>query len=344
MPAPTEPAPPAPVRHGYAELAREVRGLELLRRRPGWYASMMSGNLLALGLLIALMVLARDSWWLMPLAAALAVVSAQISFLGHDVGHRQVSRRAGPSRLLGLVLANLLNALSYGWWVDKHNAHHAHPNDLEADPDVRPGTIVFDADQATRRRGVAAFVTRHQAWLLFPLMTLEALSLKVSSIRAVIRAEVPHRWAEGTLLVLHLVGYVWLVAATMTWAQGLVFVAIHQGILGVYLGSAFAPNHKGMPVLSDEQAADPLLRQVLTSRNIRGGPVVDAVLGGLNYQIEHHLFPSMPRPNLRRAQPVVRRFCEDRGVAYTQTSALASYREVLRHLDDVGSGLRDRAS
>ena len=60
-------------------------------------------------------------------------------------------------------------------------------------------------------------------------------------------------------------------------------------------------------MLDAEQAADPLLRQVLTSRNIRGGPFTDAALGGLNYQIEHHLFPSMPRANLRRAQPVVQR-------------------------------------
>jgi fatty acid desaturase len=90
-----------------------------------------------------------------------------------------------------------------------------------------------------------------------------------------------------------------------------------------------------MPILTAEQSADPLLRQVLTSRNIRGGPVVDFVLGGLNYQIEHHLFPSMPRANLQAAQPVVRRFCETHRVPYAQSGALASYAQVLRHLSDV---------
>ena len=63
------------------------------------------------------------------------------------------------------------------------------------------------------------------------------------------------------------------------------------------------------------------------------------VLGGLNYQIEHHLFPSMPRPNLRRAQPLVAAFCADLGVAYLETRVLASYGQVLGHLSDVGSGL-----
>jgi fatty acid desaturase len=96
-----------------------------------------------------------------------------------------------------------------------------------------------------------------------------------------------------------------------------------------------------MPVLEPDQAEDPLLRQVLTSRNVRGGIFVDYALGGLNYQIEHHLFPSMPRPNLRQAQVVVRRFCEDRSVSYEETTARASYASVLGHLHAVGTDLRN---
>jgi fatty acid desaturase len=126
----------------------------------------------------------------------------------------------------------------------------------------------------------------------------------------------------------------------MTWTQALLFAAIHKGVQGVYLGCSFAPNHKGMPTLGAAQAADPLLRQVLTSRNIRGGPFTDAALGGLNYQIEHHLFPSMPRANLRRAQPVVRRFCEERGIPYLECSAVASYAAAVGHLHRVGVDLR----
>src|ERR671912_590009 len=77
----------------------------------------------------------------------------------------------------------------------------------------------------------------------------------------------------------------------------------------LYLGCSFAPNHKGMPTLTEADQLDFLRRQVLTSRNVRGSRFVDFLLGGLNYQIEHHLFPNMPRPNLRHAQPLVREFC-----------------------------------
>jgi fatty acid desaturase len=326
---------------GYAELAREIRRLGLLGRKPGFYTGLLIANLSALATVIAAVVLLRGSWWLLLIAAAFAVVSTQVAFFGHDTGHRQVTRRTGRSRLLGLVHANLLSGLSYGWWVDKHNAHHAHPNDLESDPDVHPGVLVFDHESAGDRRGAAAWLTRHQAWLFFPLLMLEAISLHVASVRALLRPGVRDRALELGLIAVNFLAYAALLITTMSWPQAIAFVAIHKGLLGLYLGCSFAPNHKGMPMMSAEQSTDPLLRQVLTTRNVRGGPVVDFVLGGLNYQIEHHLFPSMPRPNLRRAQPVVQRFCDRYGVTYEETSALASYGQVLRHLRDVGARLRN---
>jgi fatty acid desaturase len=85
---------------------------------------------------------------------------------------------------------------------------------------------------------------------------------------------------------------------------------------------------------------DYLRKQVLTSRNVRGGWFVDVALGGLNYQIEHHLFPGMPSPSLRRAKPIVEAYCAEIGVPYAQTGLIESYRQALRHLHEVGEPLR----
>jgi fatty acid desaturase len=282
----------------------------------------------------------QDSWWLLMVAPVLAVASAQIGFLGHDIAHRQVSHSRRVCLVLGLVHANLLSGLSYGWWMAKHNAHHAHPNDLESDPDVRPGVLAFDVSHAATRRGPQAFVTRHQAWLFFPMLLLESANLYAAGIRALARPGIRHRAVELSLIGLHTVLYVFLVAVTMTWTQALAFVAIHQGLRGLYLGLSFAPNHKGMPVLSGAEGRDPFWRQVLTSRNVRGGLLTDLALGGLNYQIEHHLFPSMPRANLGRAQLIVSQLCAEHDVPYLETSLFDSYAEVVRHLHAVGAPLR----
>ena len=122
--------------------------------------------------------------------------------------------------------------------------------------------------------------------------------------------------------------------------QALAFVIVQQGLFGLYLGCAFAPNHKGMPTLTEADQLDFLRRQVLTSRNVRGSRLVDVVFGGLNYQIEHHLFPTMPRPNLRHAQPLVRAFCHHHGLPYTEASLIGSYTQALRHLHTVAAPLR----
>jgi fatty acid desaturase len=113
----------------------------------------------------------------------------------------------------------------------------------------------------------------------------------------------------------------------------------------VYLGCTFAPNHKGMEMLtSDGEQPDFLRRQVLTSRNVRGGHFINTLLGGLNYQIEHHLFPSMPTPNLRRARPIVMQYCAELGVSYTEAGFIDSYRQALRHLHAAGAPLRRGAT
>jgi fatty acid desaturase len=320
----------------YSDLLREVKRAGLLNRRPRRAA----GRIVLIGVLFAAgwtgFVVLGQSWWQLAVAAFLALVFTQVGFLGHDAGHRQLFRSRRANDLVGLLSGNLGIGLSFGWWMDKHNRHHAHPNHEEHDPDVQPGAIVFNRSSGHARRGWARAVARGQAFLFFPLLTFEAMSLHVASVRGLLRRGSRRRPLETVLFGTHVLGYVLVVAIVLPPLQAMVFVAVHQGLFGLYLGCSFAPNHKGMPAPRALDELDFLRRQVLTSRNVRGGRVVDLALGGLNYQIEHHLFPSMPRSNLRHAQPIVRAFCADRGVPYHESRLLASYAETLRHLHAVG--------
>ncbi|WP_433296407.1 fatty acid desaturase family protein [Actinoplanes sp. CA-030573] len=319
----------------FAELSRRINQAGLLRRRPAYYA-------LRLGLVAAALVggwaaffSIGASWWTLAVAAFLAVVFAQVALVAHDLAHRQVFRTNTPSRRAGLIAGNLAIGMSYGYWMDKHTKHHANPNHDDLDPDVGPGVLVWSRE-AARGKG---FLTRYQAYFFFPLLTLLGLSLKRDSIRALRDGTVKRRGLESFLLATHLIGYAAALLLVLTPLQALAFLVVHQALFGVYLGMTFAPNHKGMP--HPDGTEDFLRKQVLTSRNVRGGLLVDAALGGLNYQIEHHLFPAMPTPNLRRAQPIVQRYCAEIGVPYEMTSLTDSYAQALRHLHDVGAELRD---
>jgi fatty acid desaturase len=320
----------------YAQLSGEIKRAGLLDRRPGFYVRHAAFLLAACAAGVATLVIVGDSWWQMAVAAFFAVLSTQLGFFGHDAGHRQILRSNRANYRIGVLLANLGVGFSYGWWIDKHNRHHAHPNDEDKDPDVGPGALVFTRGQVLRSGPVARACYRWQAWFFFPLLLLEALNLRVASVRYLLARRGRAQAGEAVLMGLHVVGYAALVLVVMSPLQAVLFVVIHQGLFGLYLGCSFAPNHKGMPALSPAQDADYLLRQVLTSRNVRGHWLTDIALGGLNYQIEHHLFPSMPRCNLPAAQHIVRAFCAARGVSYLETGLVASYAQALRHLDHVG--------
>jgi fatty acid desaturase len=320
----------------YAELLAQVRQEGLLDRRPTYYTMRIAINAVLFVVGWTVFVLVGDSWWQLVTAVYLAVVFTQTGFLGHDAGHRQIFRTRRANQLAGLLHGNLAIGLAYGWWVDKHTRHHAHPNQEGLDPDITGESIVFTHTQARGRRGAGRFMARHQAYLFFPLLLLEAISLHVASVQAVLRATYRDRRREALLLGLHVIGYLSAVIVVLSPVRALVFIIVQQGLFGLYLGCAFAPNHKGMPLLNADDDSDFLRRQVLTARNVRGGWFVDLLLGGLNYQIEHHLFPSMPRASLRRAQPIIRSFCVRHGLPYVETGLRDSYRQALRYLHTVG--------
>jgi fatty acid desaturase len=324
----------------YTQLSRQIKQAGLLDRRRGWYGARIGLNLVLLAAGGVALFLLGESWWQLLTAAYLAVVATQIAFVGHDAGHRQIFRSRRANDLAGLVHANLLVGISFGWWVPKHNAHHSNPNHEDLDPDIGIAALAFTAAQARGKRGLARVIARSQAFLFFPLLLLEAGHLHVASLKAIVGGRGRANAAEALLLLVHVAGYVTALLVVLTPVQAVAFALVQQGLFGLYLGCSFAPNHKGMPTLSEADELDFLRRQVLTSRNVRGSRFVDFLLGGLNYQIEHHLFPNMPRPHLRHAQPLVREFCRQHDLPYTEATLFGSYTEAIRHLHAAGAPLR----
>ncbi|WP_461145676.1 fatty acid desaturase family protein [Salinifilum aidingensis] len=324
----------------FADLVRTVKQRGLLGRRRRYYAWKMGLNGATLAIVAWGFASLGDSWWQLITAVVLGGVFTQLAFIGHDAGHRQIFRTRRANDVVGHV-HGCLTGISYGWWVGKHRRHHANPNHEDADPDIDIQALAFTSEQSRTKRGVHRWMAKYQAFLFLPLLTLEGIALHVRSARAVLGQQVKAHRVETALLTGHVAGYLASVLLVLSPIKAVAFIALHQAVWGVYMGCAFAPNHKGMPVLSPTEQRDFLRKQVLTSRNIRGSRFVDFLLGGLNYQIEHHLFPSMPRPNLRHAQRIVREHCASRGVLYSQCGLFHSYALVLRHLHAVGEPLRN---
>lgn len=325
-------------REDFAELSRTVRAQGLLTRRRGYYGAKIGLTIGALGVLAIAAALIGNSWWNVAVAVGLAFVMTQLGFIGHDAGHRQICTRRRHNDVIGLAVANLLTGFSFGWWLTKHNRHHAHTNRPDKDPDMAPGVLVYAADQLEGRGRLGRLWASAQAILLVPLLFLEALNLHVASVVALAHRRDRGALVEAGLLVAH--GGRFFVAPFLLLSplRALVFIAVTQSLFGFYLGVSFLTNHVGMPMLTGTDELGFLRRQVVTSRNLSGTALTGFIFGGLDTQIEHHLFPAMPRANLRRARKLVRPFCHAHRINYAQQSPWRAYTEVLRHLHAAGLG------
>lgn len=325
----------------FVDLKRRVRDAGLLERRPARYLWTGAWILAALAACGVLMVRYGDSVAVQAAnGALLAFLYTHIGFVMHDAGHRQVFRSAAANDRLGVVCGNLLIGLSYDWWNDKHNRHHAHPNQEGHDPDIDFPVVAFSEEQALAKPRPWRWIVRYQAFLFIPMLLLEGFSLRAGAIEHLARGRAKRPWLEGTLLAVYFVTYLGLVVWLLEPGPAIAFVLVNQGLSGFYTGAVFAPNHKGMPVLASDHPGGFLERQVMTSRNVRGSRVADFLYGGLNYQIEHHLFPGLPRHRLRAARRVVRPFLREHGIPYAETRVMRSFAEILGHLHRVSRPLR----
>jgi fatty acid desaturase len=326
----------------YTDLSRTVRELGLLRRRHGYYWTRIGLVIAAFAAVWVGFGLLGNSWLQLLMAGALALVLTQVAFLSHDSAHRQIFDSATYNDWTARLLAAGLVGMSAGWWRSKHSRHHQAPNQLGHDPDIGSGVVAFTPEHVEKRTGFRGWLTRRQGWLFFPLLSLEGLSLYVASLRHLLRrSATPVERIEAAIIMTRLGGYLALLFILLPIGKAGAFLGLQLAVFGICLGASFAPNHKGMPLVPATMKLDFLRRQVLMSRNIRGGVMIDFAMGGLNYQIEHHLFPSMPRPTLKTVQPIVREYCELHDVKYTEVGLFTSYGIVIDYLNNVGLRARD---
>jgi fatty acid desaturase len=332
------PADVDPSTASFRALALQVRAMGLLDRRPGYYRVKIALTTVAFIAGWTLFVVVGNSWTVLAVAPLVGVMFTQLGFIGHDAGHNQVFGTRRYNRMLGLIVGNALIGLSFGWWVPKHNAHHAHPNEVGRDPDIGDGIpLASPGAPGNGRRPLASWLARWQAPLFFPLMLLRSGGMHVLGIKRLLQRRDHAAAVEGSLIALHAALYLTVVLVVLSPLKALAFVVVQQAVFSLYLGISFAPNHKGMPIIESATAAGFARRQVITSRNIRGGAFITFVLGGLNRQIEHHLFPSMPRPNLRQVEGLVRDFCAATDLGYREESFAGSFRQIIGHFSDAGA-------
>ncbi|MBF6023100.1 fatty acid desaturase family protein [Lysobacter niastensis] len=269
-------------------------------------------------------------WWLTA-AAVYAFASVQIGFLGHDFEHGQVPLPRHWRGTVGSLCWNLLLGVSLRWWRQKHHRHHRHTHIAGSDPDLY-SLFAYDRDTARALVGPQRWFVACQAWLFWPVTAFARIYFQWLGMLAAVRLPWRQRVPEVLTLCLHHV-LTWAAAWEVLGAQAVWFIAAGQALSGLYMGLAFSTNHLGMPLASESRAGRAW--QIAHTRNIRTNRVGAYLLGGLNLQIEHHLYPALDRSAVRAMQPAIERECRAAGIPYRSTGLINALIEVQASLHRV---------
>lgn len=321
------------VEEAYQALKAAVKERGLMRRAYVYYS--VYATIVLTGILSSLyFVTATDSMLLQVLNGVfLGVMSVQAGMFGHDLSHSQVFVSPRLNRFAALVVWGLVGGLSESKWYEKHNAHHEAPNKIGHDPDLDIPFIFSENQIPYRSAFFKKWILPYQHILFFASLPFIYITWIVFSMRHIFQGFSVRTFTELCLMCIRHSLLLYIVFANLPFWTGCIFIATLFSVAGLYMSLVFAPNHKGEEVLGPGEE-ESWIHQITLTRNLYPSVLVFHVFGGLNFQIEHHLFPGMPRINYCKAQPMVKEFAIANGLSYHETSFIGSMKEIYSALKE----------
>lgn len=320
----------------YRQLRKEVIQAGILNRAYGYYTILAIVAFAGYFFCLYQLYILESPLQLVFMGLLFTVFAVQVGGFLHDAGHRAIAKTTKMNNIVG-YLSGIFIVISFGNWLVRHNAHHANPN-AEDDPDVDIPVLSFTKERFLSRSGIERFLVQFQQYLYFPILSLATLAQRIGDLKFLLSQRGNPRYRLE--LVVFVVGlFIWFVVPFLVFPLGkaiLLFFVVNFST-GLYMSNIFAPNHKGMPQLKKGIKISFMEQQIMTSRNIKPNWLTDFLYIGLNYQIEHHLFPDCPRNKLKRITPYVIEICKRLKLEYTAVSVLESNKIILRELKQIAA-------
>lgn len=298
-------------------------------------------------------------------AALLGLFWQQIAGMGHDAGHNGITHNRKIDSIIGLLVGNLFSGIGIGWWKHSHNVHHVATNSIEHDPDIQHMPVFAIARDVTykfyssyhrkwfndNQQSVILALVRMQHWLFYPIMTVARFNLYAQSFILLCTTSsgigLKTRIVEGvaSLGFLYwfssLLAYMPVMPEQSAFCERVLYILISHAVAGV-LHVQICLSHFSMHAYHGVPCDDWFTTQLRTTMNINCPGYLDWFHIGLQYQIEHHLWPRLPRHNLRRASAIVRRICTEHDIKYHSRPWFRAQIELHNHLQHVAKSITCR--
>jgi delta8-fatty-acid desaturase len=340
----------------YRELNERIRAAGLYNCNYFAYAVEISRYSLLFGLFLFFL---NRSWFCLS-GLFLGCFWHQLVFSAHDAGHMGITHNFQVDTTIGMIIANHLGGLSLGWWKRSHNVHHIMTNAPEHDPDIE--LMPFFAlshrffgnlrstyyDRIMEYDAVSRMVVKYQHYLYYPILLFGRFNLYFLSWEHIIVGRGPrhgagwwHRWFElsGQVFFWTWFGYGVVYLSIPSWWSRIAFVLISHMVTAP-LHVQITLSHYAMSTADLGPRESFPQKMLRTTMDVDCPPWLDFFHGGLQFQAIHHLYPRIPRHNLRKTQQFVKEFCEDVNIPYAVFTFFDGNKEVIGRLGHVAKQAR----
>ena len=269
----------------------------------------------------------------------LGVVSGRCGWLMHEGGHYSLTGNITVDRGLQIALYGIGCGMSGGWWRSQHNKHHSMPQKLGHDVDLETLPLVAFTEKAVKRiRQVTKTWVSVQAYM-FPIITTQLVALGWQFYlhpRFIVRRR--NAW-EGAALATRYAAWTYFITGHFGLLTSALIYLSYNWVASNYIFLNFAVSHTHLPVVSQtDKEVDWIRYAAVHTMNVSPGPFnfVNWWMSYLNFQIEHHLFPSMPQFRHPTVSPRVRELFQKHGLVYDQRDYITSMQVTFRNLHKVG--------
>jgi fatty acid desaturase/cytochrome b involved in lipid metabolism len=339
-------SPVPPVVQDFRKLRTELLAERVFETHPSAYWVEMARVSVLLSVAVGLVFFTQSFWLHMVSAVMLGLYFQQVAFIGHDLGHNSVTKARKHNWWIGLLMGNLVTGISIGWWKKSHNVHHVCCNSVENDPDIQhlPFLAVSDKifgkwrstfhnrEMLLTSASFSRWLVCFQHWLYYPLMGIARFNLYAQSLILMLSDEkVENRIAELLSEIVFISGLVYFVSFLPTGREIYWYLVVSHFVAGL-LHVQICLSHFSMEIYKPSVDLNWVDLQCSTTLDIDCPTWLDWLHGGLQFQIEHHLFPRIPRYRLRQIKPRVQALCAKYKLPYHEPGFVQANLELLQTL------------
>ncbi|KAJ7951233.1 Delta(8)-fatty-acid desaturase [Quillaja saponaria] len=323
-----------------SEVSKDYRKLASEFSKMGLYEKKGHGvfySLTFVAIMLAIVVygvLKSDRVWVhLACGMLLGFLWIQSAYVGHDSGHYQVMCSRGYNKFAQFLAGNCLTGISIAWWKWTHNAHHLAVNSLDHDPDLQHIPVFAVSSSLFKSLtshfygreltfdAVARFFVSYQHLTFYPVMCVGRINLFIQTFLLLFsKRKVPDRALNILGILVFWTWFPLLVSCLPNWPERVMFVLTSFTVTAIQ-HIQFCLNHFSADVYVGKPTGnDWFEKQTGGTIDIACSSWMDWFHGGLQFQLEHHLFPRLPRCQLRKISPVVRDLCKKHNLPYRSLS------------------------